>query len=173
MRGEYNRQNPIRQAEQPYWKSPIGFATMAADMNENQVRRRLAELVEKRQTDLKTLSLSIGRNHAYLQQYLKRTKPSPRRLQEEDRQALARELAVEPRELGSLAWRPSYLDLFLFPLRCPVPQCATDFRIAIRGLVSRDAVHCPQCGSVVDLKKLKPAINDLARIATELDKLAE
>src|SRR4029450_9450559 len=51
--------------------------------------------------DLKNLSLAIGRNHAYLQQYLMRG--SPRELPEAVRHGLAPLLGVSPDDLRSTA----------------------------------------------------------------------
>jgi len=61
-------------------------------------RRRLAELVETSRSDLKSLSLHLGRNPTYLQQYL--SKGSPRQLAWEDRVELARILRCTPEELS-------------------------------------------------------------------------
>ena len=61
-------------------------------------RRRLAELVENSGSDLKSLSLHLGRNQTYLQQYL--NKGSPRQLAWEDRVELARVLRCAPEELS-------------------------------------------------------------------------
>lgn len=62
-------------------------------------RQRLLQLVNARQppTDLAKLSRAVGRNHAYLQQYVKRG--VPRRLPEEVRYQLAELLNVHHREL--------------------------------------------------------------------------
>lgn len=62
-------------------------------------RRRLQELVEDSGSDLKSLSLHLGRNPTYLQQYL--NKGSPRQLDWEDRLELARVLRCTPEELTS------------------------------------------------------------------------
>lgn len=50
-------------------------------------RRLVLDLVHRRGTNLKAVSLAIGRNHAYLQQFMNRGKP--RRLPEDARRALA------------------------------------------------------------------------------------
>lgn len=61
-------------------------------------RAVLTRLVEERGTDFATLSRLIGRNSAYIQQYVRRG--TPRRLAEEDRVILARFLGVEVERLG-------------------------------------------------------------------------
>lgn len=64
-------------------------------------REALVRLVEARGTSLAALSAMIGRNVAYLQQFVGRG--SPRRLAEDDRRALAAFLGVEERVLGGAA----------------------------------------------------------------------
>lgn len=61
-------------------------------------RNRLDELARARGVGLAALSRMIGRNDAYLQQFVKRG--SPQRLDERDRRALAAFLGVEEGELG-------------------------------------------------------------------------
>lgn len=56
-------------------------------MQIDQPRANLLALIEERQTDLATVSRAIGKNHAYLQQYIKRN--TPRYLPEDVREALA------------------------------------------------------------------------------------
>ena len=58
----------------------------------------LARLAAERGHDLATLSRVIGRNKAYIQQFVKRG--TPRRLTEEDRASLARFLGVDEALLG-------------------------------------------------------------------------
>lgn len=59
------------------------------------VRQRVIELIarHKPQTDLKTVSIAIGKNHAYLQQFL--TRGTPRRLPENVRCRLAEYFGIE------------------------------------------------------------------------------
>jgi SOS-response transcriptional repressor LexA len=69
-------------------------------------RKLLLDTLERRpDLDLKKLSLAIGRNHAYLQQYLMRG--SPRELPEGARRELASLLGVSPDDLRSTAPPPS------------------------------------------------------------------
>jgi len=60
---------------------------------------RLLELASARGVSLAALSAMIGRNSAYLQQYVR--KGSPRKLEEGDRRKLARFLGVDESELGA------------------------------------------------------------------------
>jgi len=63
-------------------------------------RRRLLELAEGSRSSLAQLSAMIGRNASYLQQYVR--KGSPRKLEENDRRALARFFGVSESDLGGL-----------------------------------------------------------------------
>jgi hypothetical protein len=65
-------------------------------MSLDRARQRLLELVAERRTDLANVSRAIGRNHAYLQQYVRRH--TPRDLGERERNALGVYFAVEPDE---------------------------------------------------------------------------
>jgi len=68
-------------------------------------RKLLVDTLARRpHLDLKNLSLAIGRNHAYLQQYLMRG--SPRELPEPARHGLAPLLGVSPDDLRSTAPPP-------------------------------------------------------------------
>lgn len=62
-------------------------------------RAALARLIEERGEDYAGLSRLIGRNPAYIQQFIKRG--SPRRLAESDRRILARYFGVEETVLGA------------------------------------------------------------------------
>ncbi len=65
-------------------------------------RKLLVDTLARRpDLDLKNLSLAVGRNHAYLQQYLMRG--SPRELPESVRHGLAPLLGVSPDDLRSMA----------------------------------------------------------------------
>ncbi|MBS0255938.1 MAG: S24 family peptidase [Proteobacteria bacterium] len=61
-------------------------------------RARLVELAAAQGTSLAALSAYLGRNPAYLQQFVR--KGSPRKLEEGDRRRLARFLGVDEAELG-------------------------------------------------------------------------
>jgi hypothetical protein len=58
------------------------------------VKARLLALIAERQTDLATVSKAIGKNHAYLGQFIRRN--VPRRLPEEVRESLGRHFGVDP-----------------------------------------------------------------------------
>jgi phage repressor protein C with HTH and peptisase S24 domain len=63
----------------------------------SQVHDLIREKVEERGLDLKQLSLGMGKNHAYLHQYLNRG--SPKKLDEDGRAYLARALGVSESDL--------------------------------------------------------------------------
>jgi peptidase S24-like protein len=67
-------------------------------MNHADPRQRLERLIRERGEDYAGLSRLLGRNAAYVQQYIKRG--TPRRLAEADRRLLARYLGVEETLLG-------------------------------------------------------------------------
>lgn len=95
MAADVNRLNPISQADCSYWAFPIRAGTIQA-MDLDPARVRLLALVADETTDLATVSRAIGRNHAYLQQFIKRG--IPRRLPEDAREALSRHFGVDPDE---------------------------------------------------------------------------
>jgi phage repressor protein C with HTH and peptisase S24 domain len=63
-------------------------------MHLDPVRTRVLKLIQDRKTDLKHASLAIGRNAAYLHQFIFRG--SPKVLSEDVRDALAEHLRIEP-----------------------------------------------------------------------------
>ena len=67
--------------------------------SEMKARERLVALARERKISLSRLSELIGRNTAYLQQFVGRG--SPRRLEERDRGTLARYFSVDEAELGA------------------------------------------------------------------------
>ena len=69
------------------------------------IRAKVERLAQDRGFDLSTLSRLIGRNPAYMQQFVRRG--TPRRLPEEERLRLAMALDIDERELGARdPWSP-------------------------------------------------------------------
>ena len=66
-------------------------------MDLDPVRLKVLALIKKRDTDLKNASLAIGRNAAYLHQFVYRG--TPKVLSEDDRAALAAQLGCDEQEL--------------------------------------------------------------------------
>jgi len=73
-------------------------------MANQDARAALQRLIEERGEDYAGLSRLLGRNAAYVQQYIKRG--SPRRLAEDDRRLLARYFGVDEALLGGPEGRP-------------------------------------------------------------------
>lgn len=71
---------------------------MANSVNPADPRARLVELAAARRVSLSALSAMLGRNPAYLQQFVR--KGSPRKLEETDRRRLAMFFGVDEAELG-------------------------------------------------------------------------
>jgi len=67
-------------------------------------REALARLLKERGEDFAGLSRLIGKNPAYIQQYIKRG--TPRKLDEDDRRTIARFLGVDEALLGGPTTRP-------------------------------------------------------------------
>lgn len=65
------------------------------------VRKRIAKAIEERGLDLKQVSIELGKNHAYMQQFLARGIPA--KLNEDIRGRLAELLDISEEELGKPA----------------------------------------------------------------------
>lgn len=107
-------------------KNPI---TILASMDQPDPRAALDALIREKGEDYASLSRMIGRNPAYLQQYIKRG--TPRRLAEEDRHVLARYFRVPETLLGAPADRPA---------RQPMGDIARVRRLAIDASAGPGAV---------------------------------
>ena len=70
-----------------------------------EIRKKIARLITERGLNYAKVSLSIGKNIAYIQQFIKNG--SPRRLGEVERQKLARLLKVDEQELTDLPLKMS------------------------------------------------------------------
>lgn len=68
-------------------------------MSETDPRANLEQLIRKNGDDFSSLSRMLGKNPAYIQQYIKRG--TPRKLDEEDRRKLAEFYAVDEQLLGA------------------------------------------------------------------------
>lgn len=70
-----------------------------------EIRKKIARLINERGLNFAKVSLSLGKNIAYIQQFIKNG--SPRRLGEVERQKLARLLKVDEQELTDLPLKVS------------------------------------------------------------------
>jgi len=78
-------------------------------------RRALDELIQKRGCNYSEISRLLGRNAAYIQQFIRRG--SPKQLDEQDRAVLARFFGVDERVLGAPARRAGpVVELALVPI---------------------------------------------------------
>lgn len=84
-------------------------------MVDSDARAALAALIEERGEDFASLSRMLGRNAAYVQQFIKRG--TPRRLAEHDRRMLARYFGVSEERLGGQKLREQ-------PRLIPIPRLA-------------------------------------------------
>lgn len=72
------------------------------------VRKRIARAIKDRGLDMKAVSLEIGKNHAYMQQYLERGIPA--KLREDVRSKLSELLDIPEEELGAPPKRIAGVD---------------------------------------------------------------
>ncbi|RNJ62607.1 MAG: helix-turn-helix transcriptional regulator [Porphyrobacter sp. IPPAS B-1204] len=78
-------------------------------------RRALDELIQKRGCNYSEISRLLGRNAAYIQQFIRRG--SPKQLDEQDRAVLARFFGVDEKVLGAPARRAGpVIELALVPI---------------------------------------------------------
>ena len=75
----------------------MGRATRYDDTGLDPVRRRILGLIGEKRSNLRMASVAIGRNAAYLHQFIHRG--TPRVLAEDDREALAEHLGCSPEEI--------------------------------------------------------------------------
>lgn len=83
--------------------------------DQHRVRANLQQLIVQHRADYAALSRLLGRNSAYIQQFIKRG--SPRRLSENDRHILCEYFGVDERVLGGPPSRPggNQDDLIIIP----------------------------------------------------------
>ena len=63
-----------------------------------------------------------------------------------------------------------FADLLFLKFPCSAPKCGKPIEKVIREFKGRDNISCPSCGTVVDLKRYKGAIEDAIEFTAELDK---
>lgn len=80
----------------------------------DEARARLEQLIGERGCNYSALSRLIGRNPAYIQQYIRRG--SPRRLEDRDCETLATFFGVQPTELGATPPDPTSAQIDLVPI---------------------------------------------------------
>lgn len=100
-------------------------------MNIDQIRAHIDELIRQKGKKYRSLSLSIGKNEAYLHQFI--NKGSPLRLPEEQRRKLAQILEVDEQELTDIQL-PKTLE----------PICSHKQTALIEMISSSKAPNSPQ-----------------------------
>jgi phage repressor protein C with HTH and peptisase S24 domain len=125
-------------------------------------RRALAALVESRGADLASLSRLLGRNAAYIHQYLYRG--SPRQLGERERAMLARYFGVDEQQLGGPRRAGPTLTL--------VPRLDVGASAGGGGLTDDEPELAPFAFDPDWLRRLSAAPQRLAIIRVEGDSMA-
>lgn len=115
-------------------------------MDENGARTALAQLIAERGENYGALSRLIGRNAAYIQQYIKRG--TPRRLDERDRRVLARYFGVDEAVLGApVAERKPYPVLAGLRKHPENNAMALVPRLTLEASAGHGLVPGPECPS--------------------------
>jgi phage repressor protein C with HTH and peptisase S24 domain len=108
----------------------------------DELRQKLVELIERRQESLKSASLAVGKNHAYLHQYIHMGKP--KRLPEEVRYKLARFLNINEKELREDSINEEYTPSgYRFAYDVPAPS-SKDLPVRGRARMGRSGVFFEQ-----------------------------
>jgi len=134
-------------------------------MADDRPRKFLQSLIEERREDYAALSRLIGRNAAYIQQFIKRG--TPRKLAENDRRTLARYFNVDERLLGGDHSLPSSIETLIPIARYSVAASAGPG--AITGLEQPVAQLGFSKGWLEQLSRAKP--EDLSIIKVEGDSM--
>jgi phage repressor protein C with HTH and peptisase S24 domain len=132
-------------------------------MAEADPRTALQRLIEERGEDYAGLSRLIGRNAAYVQQYVKRG--TPRRLAEEDRRLLARYFGVPEATLGG----PDRAEAA--PALVRVPQLAVGASAGPGALPSEELPHAHLAFDAGWLRRLVGDAGQLSIIRVEGDSM--
>lgn len=83
-------------------------------MSADDPRAFLEQLIVERREEYAVLSRLIGRNSAYIQQFIKRG--TPKKLSEDDRRTLAKYFGIDERQLGGLAGSVPFEPQELIPI---------------------------------------------------------
>lgn len=142
--------------------------------NTEEIRKKIARLINERGLNFANVSLAIGKNIAYIQQFIKNG--SPRRLGEVERHKLAQILHVDEQELtdlklpvvaGSAAINPELLTIILENLE----QWIIDTNHTLQPREKADLVrlmYMKLCGEQIDVATEK--VRDYIEIYNELKK---
>jgi phage repressor protein C with HTH and peptisase S24 domain len=134
-------------------------------MEEGGPRAALARLIEQQGADFAGLSRMLGRNPAYIQQYIKRG--TPRRLAEEDRRLLARYFGVAEEVLGASVPPDASGDEFV-----RVPRLAVGASAGPGALAGDERAHGHIAFDPAWLRRLAADSKLLSLIRVEGDSMA-
>ncbi|MEW4447528.1 S24 family peptidase [Qipengyuania sp. JC766] len=146
-----------------------------SDMTRDEMiaRARLHDLAQVRGVSLKGLSEMLGKNSAYLQQFM--TRGTPRRLQEDDRRTLAEFFGVAETELGGpeekssrRASRGDWVDVPRLPLGASAgpgalaaeEQAFDGFRFSRRWLREQGLGDAQLSAITVEGDSMEPVLRD-------------
>ncbi len=127
------------------------------------VRDTLDKLIRDRGEDYAALSRLIGRNPAYIQQFIHRG--SPRRLAEDDRKRLARYLGVDEAVLGGPPARPAAGGLI------SVPRLAVEASAGPGALAAREDMLARFAFDARWLRGIASAPHNVSAIAVRGDSM--
>jgi phage repressor protein C with HTH and peptisase S24 domain len=155
-------------------------------MSDSDPRAQLERLIRERGEDYASLSRLLGRNAAYVQQYIKRG--TPRRLAEDDRRLLARYFGVEEGLLGGPAPAPSseqgFVSVPRLDVRASAGPGALDAEERRLGRIAFDPVWLRRLGlgggnadrlSVISVEgdSMSPTLSDGDEILVDRDDSAD
>jgi hypothetical protein len=132
------------------------------------VRRTLEQLIRDRGDDYVTLSRLLGRNAAYMQQFIRRG--VPKKLNEEDRRTLARYFDVSEELLGG----PS-VELRISPKRralIDVPRLAVGASAGSGAVTGNEAVEAMLAVDPAWLRRLTASPQSVSMISVTGDSMA-
>lgn len=121
------------QEDKSYWTEISENGTTASM---DAVRKLILDTASDRGLDLKEISLSLGKNHAYMHQFIH--KGSPKRLHADDRALVAKILGLTETALGAPAEVANVTSLQSFPSNAKT-----------MGKVLQSPVKVPQYGTAV------------------------
>lgn len=128
-------------------------------MDDDEIRTAITRLAERRGASLSELSRILGRNPAYMQQFIERG--SPRRLAERDRATLARYLGVAESSLGGPVERQLV----------PIPRIDAAASAGPGGLVEDDHDDGALCIDAALLRQLRVRADRVSMIAVAGDSM--
>ena len=135
------------------------------------VRQRIVEPARQQDTNLARLSRLLGRNHAYLQQFVRRG--TPKRLPEDLRRDLARILAVPESELGATPPNRKRQNLPAISSAMPLNTFATRLEAARQNSLYRTAAEFSNAAHIDYLRYIELETGEEDPSIRELDHISQ